>query len=177
MMQEKLASMDFSKFKKIDPKKLATLESMLAVDLPKLVELLPVEQAQAQDATLTQVGAVGTASPFAVMKVGGATEATVYQSAWLVPPDPADYEAEFTALDTKQSGKISGAQAKDKMVQSKLPSNVLHKIWSLADVDKDGSLNLYEFALASHFIKMRLDGQDLPGSLPPHMAIAPNTSG
>lgn len=171
MMQEKLATHDFSKFKKIDPKKMAILDTMLAVDLPNLLKLLPAEQAMVQDAELTQVGV--DASPFAVMKVGGATEATVYQSQWLVPPDPAEVQAEFEALDTKQAGKISGGQAKEKMVQSKLPSNVLHKIWSLADVDKDGALNLYEYALACHFIKMRLDGQELPAQLPPHMATPP----
>jgi len=175
MMQEKLAGTDFSKFKKIDPKKMATLESMLSLDIPRLLELIPTEQANAMDAELTQVGS--SASPFAVMKVGGATESTVYQSAWLVPPDPAECLEEFEALDIKKTGKITGAQAKDKMVKSKLPSNVLHKIWSLADVDKDGALTLYEYTLACHFIKMRLEGQDLPASLPPHMATPPDTTG
>merc|ERR1719329_725190 len=170
MMAEKLRSHDFCKFKKIDPKKMQVLETMLAVDIPQLLTLVPAEQDQIPDAELTQVGA--EASPFAVMKVGGATEASVYTSQWLVPPDPADFAKEFEELDTNKTGKITGAQAKSKMVESKLPSNVLHKIWSLADVDRDGSLNLYEFALASHFIKMRLDGQDLPATLPPHMAAA-----
>jgi len=171
MMQEKLASHNFSNFKKIDPKKMQLLESMLAVDVPQLLDLIPQEQINIEDATLTQVGV--EASPFAVMKVGGATETTVYQSGWLVPPDPEDYREEFEVLDNKSAGKINGGQAKEVLVKCKLPSNVLHKIWSLADVDKDGCLNLYEFALAQHFIKMRLDGQDLPATLPPHMANPP----
>lgn len=50
-------------------------------------------------------------------------------------------------------------EAKVVLEQSKLPSKVLHAIWSLADVDKDGALTLAEFALAKHFIKMKLDGQ------------------
>jgi len=37
-------------------------------------------------------------------------------------------------------------------------------------VDKDGSLTLYEYALVQHLIKMKLEGQDLPFSLPANMA-------
>jgi EH domain-containing protein 1 len=173
MMQEKLSSQDFSKFKRLDKIKMANLESMLAVDIPKLLELVPTEQAESVDTKLDQVST--EASPFAVMKVGGQTENTVYQSQWLVPPDPSDYKSEFEGLDVKGLGKIGGGEAKSKMVESKLPSNVLHKIWSLADVDKDGSLNLYEYSLAMHFIKMRLDGQDLPTTLPAHMASPPKS--
>jgi len=71
MMQERFADMDFSTFSPLDPKKLAALEELLAVDLPKLLKLIPEEQARAgvQSAALAQVG--GTASPFAVLKVGG----------------------------------------------------------------------------------------------------------
>jgi len=47
---------------------------------------------------------------------------------------------------------------------------VLHAIWNLSDVDKDGALTLAEFALAKHFIKMKLEGQDLPPTLPPGFA-------
>jgi len=91
------------------------------------------------------------------------------QSQWLVAPSPEEYRSEFIALGPNPVGKITGQQAKTKMVQSKLPSNALHKIWSLADVDRDGAFTLYEFSLAMHFIKMKLDGQDLPASLPPQM--------
>lgn len=44
----------------------------------------------------------------------------------------------------------------------KLPSGVLHRVWNLADVDRDGKLDIYEFALAMHFVRMRLDGHTLP---------------
>jgi hypothetical protein len=171
MMQEKLASQDFSKFKKLDKKKMEILEEMLTLDVPSLLEIVPSEQELVKDAALDQVGS--SPSPFAVMKTGGATESSAYKSEWLQSPDPAKYSEEFQALDTKQEGKVTGAQAKEKMVQSKLPSNVLHKIWSLADVDKDGALNLYEYALAMHFIDMKLAGLDLPQALPPDMAIPP----
>mmetsp|Transcript_22320 Transcript_22320/g.47553 ORF Transcript_22320/g.47553 Transcript_22320/m.47553 type:complete len:534 (+) Transcript_22320:86-1687(+) len=167
LMQEKLSGMDFAKFAKLDKKKMDALENMLSVDVPMLLQLLPEEQSQSRSVMMTQTGE--SPSPFAVMKTGGATEASVYQSQWLVPPNPEEYKAEFIATGPNAAGKITGQKAKSKMVESKLPSNVLHKVWTLADVDKDGALTLYEFALAMHLIKMRLDGQDLPASLPPNM--------
>jgi len=166
MMHDKLLKCDFMKFAKVDKRKVELLDTMLNEDLPRLLQLLPEETQQVEGT----VGIVGPeASPFAVIKVGGATETSVYQSQWLVPPDVEDYRAEFMAIGPNAEGKITGQKAKSKMVESKLPSNALHKIWSLADVDKDGALTLYEYALARHFTKMKLDGQDIPASLPPQM--------
>ena len=45
-----------------------------------------------------------------------------------------------------------------EMIKSKLPNNVLGKIWKLSDVDKDGMLDSDEFALAMHLINVKLDG-------------------
>ncbi len=55
------------------------------------------------------------------------------------------------------------------MVKSKLPNNVLGKVWKLSDVDKDGMLDADEFALAMHLMNVKLDGHDLPAELPPHL--------
>ena len=46
-----------------------------------------------------------------------------------------------------------------EMIKSKLPNNVLGKIWKLSDVDKDGMLDSDEFALAMHLINVKLDGE------------------
>ena len=45
------------------------------------------------------------------------------------------------------------------MIKSKLPNNVLGKIWKLSDVDKDGLLDIDEFALAMHLINIKVDGK------------------
>ena len=45
------------------------------------------------------------------------------------------------------------------MIKSKLPNNVLGKVWKLSDVDKDGLLDSDEFALAMHLINIKLDGE------------------
>jgi len=168
MMQQLLAPLDFSTFKPLDPQKLEALEHLLTTDLPKLLQVIPEEQARVAVAPAAISQVCGSPTPFAVMKVGGASEQSVYQSQWFVPPVVAEYEADFEALNPRD-GKLTGEQAKDKMVESHLPSNVLHRIWALADVDNDGLLAKAEYALAMHLIKMKLSGQDLPITLPPEM--------
>ncbi len=66
--------------------------------------------------------------------------------------------------------------AKQEMIKSKLPNNVLGKVWKLSDVDKDGLLDADEFALAMHLIAVKMDGHDLPNELPPHL-IPPSKRG
>eukprot|EP00811_Abedinium_folium_P008912 NODE_18238_length_903_cov_3.646907.p1 GENE.NODE_18238_length_903_cov_3.646907~~NODE_18238_length_903_cov_3.646907.p1 ORF type:complete len:227 (+),score=59.24 NODE_18238_length_903_cov_3.646907:52-681(+) len=166
MMQDKLAAMDFTKFKTLNKKHMDLLESLLHEDVPLLLSLVPAEAATTAVTDLSQLGV--DASPFAVMKVGGMTEYSMHQQGWFVKPEASDYIAEFEALGPV-NGKISGAKAKPKLIESKLPSNVLHKVWTLADFDKDGYLTLEEYALCQHFVKMRLDGQDLPPVLPDQM--------
>lgn len=174
MMQERLKSMDFSTFKPLDPARIQAVDELLFTDLPKLLQLIPEEQARSgvQSACVPQVG--GAPSPFAVLKVGGVDEKSAFQSQWLVAPDSSEYENTFENLGPV-NGKITGTQAKEVMIESHLPSNVLHSIWGLADTDNDGMLNLQEFALAMHFVKMKLNGLDLPSSLPPDMVPLSST--
>ena len=55
------------------------------------------------------------------------------------------------------------------LAQSHLPSNVLQRIWLLADMDQDGYLTLAEYAVAMHLVAMKMDGEDLPETLPEEM--------
>ena len=43
---------------------------------------------------------------------------------------------------------------KRRRAQSALPPPILSQIWKLADVDKDGALNEYEFIVATHLTKL-----------------------
>eukprot|EP00931_Biecheleriopsis_adriatica_P050186 TRINITY_DN29044_c0_g1_i1.p1 TRINITY_DN29044_c0_g1~~TRINITY_DN29044_c0_g1_i1.p1 ORF type:complete len:533 (-),score=118.50 TRINITY_DN29044_c0_g1_i1:173-1771(-) len=169
MMQRILSPMDFSTFKPIDETKLKAAENLLSFDLPKLLQQIPEEQVRhgIGEAAVAQVA--GKASPFAVMKVDGNSEQSVLQGEWRRPPVIANFKEEFEALGPHE-GKITGQQAKQKMVaESHLPSNVLHRIWTLADVDEDDCLTLPEYALAMHLVRMKLSGQDLPSELPEEM--------
>ncbi|PHJ15129.1 sarcalumenin eps15 family protein, partial [Cystoisospora suis] len=82
------------------------------------------------------------------------------------PVDVEKYRVDFEAMGVDSTGRVNGSQAKVDLVKSKLPSAVLHRIWNLADITRDGYLDLYEYALARHFIEMKLEGFELPASLP-----------
>jgi len=159
MMQEKFAGCNFKDFAKLSAKKMEALERMLSVELPKLLLLIPNESERTKAAGISQIG--GTASPFGLMKD--------QRNEWYRCPDVDMYRSDFADLRPNRDGKVAGQAAKVRFVESKLPSGVLHKIWMLADLDGDGYLTLYEFALAMHLINMRLDGHDLPNELPPSM--------
>mmetsp|Transcript_11558 Transcript_11558/g.26884 ORF Transcript_11558/g.26884 Transcript_11558/m.26884 type:complete len:537 (-) Transcript_11558:80-1690(-) len=167
-MQERLHSFDWSKLVAIDKAKLESIESLIKEHIPRLLRFIPEEQERLGTDRLAALPQISeNPSPFAVMKVGGATEKSSFQSEWMVAPDLEAYRAEFEELAV--DGKISGYKAKGHMIKSSLPSSVLHKIWTFSDVDKDGALTLAEFALAMHLTKMKQAGLDLPWSLPPEM--------
>ena len=46
---------------------------------------------------------------------------------------------------------------------------VVGRIWKLSDVDQDGMLDSDEFALAMHLINIKMEGHDLPSTLPEHL--------
>lgn len=164
LLHDKLSACNFAKFKKLNAKKMQALDQMLSVDMPKLIELIPVEAGR-RVADLSQVAR--KPSPFVTVGLDG--ESGAQREWWHRPPDVEMFRDEFDALGPDAEGKISGQTAKQKLMESKLPSTTLHAIWTLADVDADGCLTLYEFALAMHFINMKMEGHDLPKKLPPAM--------
>lgn len=52
---------------------------------------------------------------------------------------------------------------------------MLSNIWKLADVDCDGLLDSDEFALAMYLVKIKLEGSELPDTLPDHL-VPPSKS-
>lgn len=66
-------------------------------------------------------------------------------------------------------GKISGETARVELLKSQLPATTLRRIWTLSDIDKDGYLTADEFALAKYLIKLKLEGHELPSTLPDHL--------
>uniref|UniRef100_A0A3Q2E2B8 Epidermal growth factor receptor pathway substrate 15 like 1 n=1 Tax=Cyprinodon variegatus TaxID=28743 RepID=A0A3Q2E2B8_CYPVA len=51
-------------------------------------------------------------------------------------------------------------------INSKLPLDVLGKIWELSDVDKDGHLDKEEFTVAMHLVYRTMEKEPVPSSLP-----------
>uniref|UniRef100_A0A4W5N0C8 Epidermal growth factor receptor pathway substrate 15 like 1 n=1 Tax=Hucho hucho TaxID=62062 RepID=A0A4W5N0C8_9TELE len=71
------------------------------------------------------------------------------------------------------SGLLSGDKVKPVLTNSKLPLDVLGKVWDLSDIDKDGHLDRDEFAVAMHLVYRALEKEPVPSVLPSSL-IPPN---
>lgn len=167
-MQDLLAVQDFTKFSALKPKLLDSVEDMLSNDIAKLMTQVRKEEAAMPTKAVKGGAFEGTMNgPFGHGYGEGAGEG-IDELEWIVARDKPTYDEIFYTL-SPVNGKVSGATAKKELVKSKLPNTVLGKIWSLADVDKDGYLDDEEFALANHLIKVKLEGHELPAKLPAHL--------
>ncbi|GAA5815342.1 hypothetical protein MFLAVUS_008849 [Mucor flavus] len=84
------------------------------------------------------------------------------------------YTKIFKAWDTEKKGTLSGDKAKEIFSQSGLPQNVLMQIWNLSDPNNQGKLNVDEFSVAMHLIYRKLNGYNVPETLPAEL-IPPST--
>ncbi|KRT79319.1 HLH domain-containing protein [Oryctes borbonicus] len=171
-MQEVLVNLDFTKFHPIKPKLLEIVDRMLSDDISKLMAMIPQEDIKSTETESYVKGGAfvnveDTISPFGY-KRGEGINAGFGEPEWIVSKYKQQYDNIFESL-RPIDGKVTGAAAKSEMVKSKLPNSVLSKIWKLADVDKDGMLDSDEFALAMHLINVKIDGNDIPNSLPEHL--------
>lgn len=174
-MQEQLQHHDFNKFHPLKPKLLEVVDQMLAEDIAKLMQIIPLEDSVGSSeefdssANTVKGGAFEgyNDSPFGYGRGEGVDQGRG-ETEWIVARERYDYDDIFDTLNPID-GKITGSSAKKEMVKSKLPNSVLGKIWKLADVDKDGMLDSDEWALANHLIKIKLEGHDLPTELPDHL--------
>lgn len=168
--KEQLRKYDFSKFSPLRLKLIEHLNRMLANDIPRLMGMIPMEKDSNSDSTV-RGGAFAvshsTNNPFASGACQGAALGAG-SDVWVVEEFKDEYDKIFKSLGPK-GGKVNGAAAKREMVKSKLQNTVLGKIWTLADVDRDGQLDEDEFALAMYLIKIKLDDDDLPDVLYPHL--------
>ncbi|CAI2169930.1 13957_t:CDS:10 [Funneliformis geosporum] len=62
-----------------------------------------------------------------------------------------------------------GEKAREIFSQAGLPQNDLMQIWNLSDPNNNGKLNQDEFAVAMHLIYRKLNGYDIPSTLPPEL--------
>ena len=70
---------------------------------------------------------------------------------WAIPAaELAKYAQIFSGMQPV-NGKLSGDKVRPVLLNSKLPMDVLGRVWDLSDVDKDGMLDGDEFALVSGF--------------------------
>ncbi|TRY57085.1 hypothetical protein DNTS_023972 [Danionella cerebrum] len=92
---------------------------------------------------------------------------------WAITPEErGKHDKQFDSL-VPTLGYLSGDQARKFFLQSGLPTPVLADIWALADLGKDGKMDRLEFSIAMKLIKLQLQGQPLPPSLPIIMKQTP----
>uniref|UniRef100_A0A8C6QIX9 Epidermal growth factor receptor pathway substrate 15 n=1 Tax=Nannospalax galili TaxID=1026970 RepID=A0A8C6QIX9_NANGA len=87
--------------------------------------------------------------------------------AWAVKSeDKAKYDAIFDSL-SPVDGFLSGDKVKPVLLNSKLPVEILGRVWELSDIDHDGKLDRDEFAVAMFLVYCALEKEPVPMSLPP----------
>ncbi|KAI9015102.1 hypothetical protein BC832DRAFT_589560 [Gaertneriomyces semiglobifer] len=87
----------------------------------------------------------------------------------ITPAEKGQYDAIFKVWDAERTGYITGDRARNIFQQSGLPGSILAHIWALADMQRRGKLNQDEFAIAMHLVYQKLNGRDLPQTLPPDL--------
>ncbi|XP_068627180.1 intersectin-1 [Battus philenor] len=96
---------------------------------------------------------------------------------WVIQPhEHAKFAEHFRNLGPI-NGTLSGEQAKRFMLQSQLPPPILGQIWSLADTNADGKLDLKEFSIACKIINLKLHGIEVPKALPPSLLASLSPTG
>ncbi|XP_058408373.1 epidermal growth factor receptor substrate 15 isoform X6 [Diceros bicornis minor] len=80
--------------------------------------------------------------------------------------DKVKYDAIFDSL-SPVNGFLSGDKVKPVLLNSKLPVDILGRVWELSDIDHDGMLDRDEFAVAMFLVYCALEKEPVPMSLPP----------
>nr|XP_048309439.1 epidermal growth factor receptor substrate 15-like [Myodes glareolus] len=80
--------------------------------------------------------------------------------------DKAKYDVIFDSL-SPVDGFLSGDKVKPVLLNSKLPVEILGRVWELSDIDHDGKLDRDEFAVAMFLVYCALEKEPVPMSLPP----------
>jgi len=144
LMQQKLAlQADFSSFPAESERLTASIERVLTIDLPQLMKLIQPPKEKGEIVT----------NPFS-------------EAPWdIKPADKATFDEIFYSLGPK-NGKISGAIARDTLVNTGIDLSFLRKIWELSDFEKDGVLDADEFALALYLTELCKRGGQIPDVLP-----------
>ncbi|XP_034558463.1 epidermal growth factor receptor substrate 15-like 1 isoform X5 [Notolabrus celidotus] len=87
-------------------------------------------------------------------------------SQWAIRADEkGKFEGIFESL-SPVNGLLSGDKVRPILINSKLPLDVLGKIWDLSDVDKDGQLDKEEFTVAMHLVYRAMEMEPVPATLP-----------
>uniref|UniRef100_A0A3Q3JTJ7 Epidermal growth factor receptor pathway substrate 15 n=1 Tax=Monopterus albus TaxID=43700 RepID=A0A3Q3JTJ7_MONAL len=91
---------------------------------------------------------------------------------WVVKPEEKmKFDAIFDSLGPV-GGMLTGDKVKPVLLNSKLPVDILGRVWELSDLDRDGMLDKDEFSVAMYLVYRALEGEPVPMSLPPPLVPA-----
>ncbi|XP_062280974.1 epidermal growth factor receptor substrate 15 isoform X3 [Scomber scombrus] len=86
---------------------------------------------------------------------------------WVVKPEEKmKFDSIFESLGPG-GGMLTGDKVKPVLLNSKLPVDILGRVWELSDLDRDGMLDKDEFSVAMYLVYRALEGEPVPMSLPP----------
>ncbi|KAF9113601.1 hypothetical protein BGX27_001191 [Mortierella sp. AM989] len=159
--RQSLRAYKFESFSKVKEPILGVVEEALSIDLPKLMRRFPqgnplLEQAQRNPFLIPETGLGNGEIPpgyWHFSSVDKTSSMPVFNS--LHPID----------------GRINGSSAKPYLMSTGLSTQILAKVWTLADWDENGYLDENEFAVVMHLIRaVENGGEDvLPDTLPSTM--------
>lgn len=109
-MQEVLPDYDFTRFPKLNQSLIDTVEQMLAVDISRIMKMLPKEESVSKDHRI-KGGAFGFSDvdPFSERRdLTKPSTYSAYDEGWIVAQDQARYDSIFSKLNPNPQGKITG---------------------------------------------------------------------
>uniref|UniRef100_A0A8C5BNE1 Epidermal growth factor receptor substrate 15-like 1 n=1 Tax=Gadus morhua TaxID=8049 RepID=A0A8C5BNE1_GADMO len=84
------------------------------------------------------------------------------------PDEKGKFDGIFESL-LPVNGLLPGDKVKPVLINSKLPLEVLGKIWEISDVDQDGQLDKEEFSVAMHLVYRAMEQEPVPATLPSNL--------
>ncbi|GFO23099.1 epidermal growth factor receptor substrate 15-like 1 [Plakobranchus ocellatus] len=82
--------------------------------------------------------------------------------------EKSNYDKVFDSLQPVNN-MLGGDKVKPVLMNSKLPVDILGRIWDMSDIDKDGYLDRDEFAVAMHLVYQAREGHEIPSFLKPSL--------
>jgi hypothetical protein len=181
-------SFDFNKWKKLDEKLVQQADDALSSGIPQLLKQLADEndeRAVRERSAAAELMGNAFAPPEASSASGGAAADGEEKSApsnpfggigmggkdaysqWAANINKVDSDSVFKMLPGGQEGLVSGAGARDVLLESGVQTDTLRAIWDLSDIDRDGYLDRDEFAVCWYLLNSAKKGQVMPAALPP----------
>lgn len=122
-----------------------------------------------QDVNLEKINSVAPAPKLGDLSSSNITSLITSDDPWYIKASSRiSFDKIFDSL-SPINDKITGARVKPFLMNSKLPVDILGKIWELSDLDQDGNLDREEFLIAMQLVTKSKEGTIIPDNLPPSL--------